>query len=32
VEIVTLTIPPALTFDGHHLTALGARRLAEALP
>lgn len=32
VEIVTLTIPPSLTFDGHHVTAKGARALAEALP
>jgi hypothetical protein len=30
-EIVRLTVPPALTFDGRHLTATGARRVAEAL-
>lgn len=32
VEIVTLTIPRPLTFDGIHVTALGARRLVEVLP
>ena len=31
VEIVGLTIPPALRFDARHLTAEGARRVAEAL-
>ena len=31
VEIVRLTIPPALRFDPQHLTAEGARRLAQAL-
>jgi hypothetical protein len=31
VEIIGLTIPPALRFDPQHLTALGARRVAEAL-
>jgi len=31
VEMVRLTIPPALTFDARHLTAEGARRAAEAL-
>jgi hypothetical protein len=30
-EIVGLTIPPALRFDAQHLTAEGARRVAEAL-
>ena len=31
-EIVTLVIAPALKFDPQHLTAVGARRVAEALP
>jgi hypothetical protein len=31
VEMVRLTIPAALTFDARHLTAEGARRVAEAL-
>ena len=31
VEIVRLTIPPALMFDARHLTAEGARRMAKAL-
>lgn len=31
-EIVTLTIPPGLIYDGRHLTPIGARRVAEALP
>jgi hypothetical protein len=31
VEIVRLTIPPALRFDAQHLTAEGARLVAEAL-
>ena len=32
VEIVRLTIAPALLFDGRHLTPDGARQVAEALP
>ena len=32
VEIIGLTIPPALTYDGRHLTSQGARRVAAALP
>ena len=31
-RIVTLLIPPALMYDGRHLTPTGARRVAEALP
>jgi hypothetical protein len=31
VEIVGLTIPPSLRFDARHLTAEGARQVAEAL-
>jgi hypothetical protein len=31
VEIVGLTVPSALRFDARHLTAAGARRVAEAL-
>jgi hypothetical protein len=32
VEVVGATIPPALLFDGRHLTPDGARRMAEVLP
>ena len=32
VEIIGLAIPPALKYDGRHLTPQGARRVAEALP
>jgi hypothetical protein len=31
-RIVTLVIPPALMYDSRHLTPIGARRVAEALP
>lgn len=31
VRIVGITIPPALLYDGRHLTPLGARRVASAL-
>lgn len=31
-EVVTLTVAPSLMFDGRHLTPIGARRVAEALP
>ena len=31
-EVVGVTIPPALLFDGRHLTPAGAIRVAEALP
>jgi hypothetical protein len=31
-RIITLVIPAALMYDGRHLTPIGARRVAEALP
>lgn len=30
-ELVVLRIPPALLYDGRHVTAIGAQRVAEAL-
>ena len=32
VQVVGLTIPPALLYDGRHLTPSGARKVAAALP